>query len=171
MLGGIWQLDAEAAFNRLDQSSQLFNLDASGDYVELPFPSGSGDVTEVRYEVILTHGRTLVEDLTIQLGGGEYSELAQTGPGGLTRRYLHPRVLPRLPGSQKKISMSHSSSAASSASCPSVTFSPAYSSTRTMPMRGMSNSSRRRVGKPILRSKKASVSGAPARSSYTPLAR
>ena len=91
-LGGNWQLDAEAAFNRLDQASQLYNLDATGDLVEIPFPSGTGGVTEDRYEMILTYGRSFSEGLTIQLGaGGEYSNLTQKGPGGLTRTFWRPK--------------------------------------------------------------------------------
>jgi len=92
MLGGNWQIDAEAAFNRLNQSAQLFTLDAAENFIEIPFPSGSGGVTEDRYEVILTHGRTLAKGLTMQLGvGGEYSKLAQTGVGGLTRAFWRPK--------------------------------------------------------------------------------
>lgn len=92
MLGGDWQLDAEAAFNRLNQSASLFNLDPTGDFVEIPFPNSSGGVTEDRYESILTHSRTLVEGLSMQLGAGaEYSTLAQTGPDGLTRRFWRPK--------------------------------------------------------------------------------
>jgi hypothetical protein len=92
MLGGNWQLDAEAAFNRLNQSAQLLTLDAAENFIEIPFPSGSGGVSEDRYEVILTHGRTLAKGLTMQLGvGGEYSKLAQTGVGGLTRAFWRPK--------------------------------------------------------------------------------
>ena len=92
MVGGSWQLDAEAAFNRLDQVSRLFNLDAAGDFVEIPFPGGSGGVTEDRYEMILNHNRTLAKGLTVQLGaGGEYSKLVQTGPGGLAREFWRPK--------------------------------------------------------------------------------
>jgi hypothetical protein len=92
MLGGNWQVDAEAAFNRLDQSAQLFNLDPAGSFVEIAFPAGTGGVTEDRYETILTHSRVLGKGLTLQVGaGGEYSKLAQTGPGGLTRTFLRPK--------------------------------------------------------------------------------
>lgn len=92
MLGGSWELDGEAAFNRLDQTAQLFNLNPSGDFVELAFPGGSGGVTEDRYEAILTHSRTLASGLTLQLGlGGEYSKLVQTGAGGLSRPFWRPK--------------------------------------------------------------------------------
>ncbi len=92
MLGGSWQLDAEAAFNRLDQVGQLFTLDTAGEFVEIPFPGGSGGVTEDRYELILNHNRTLATGLTVQLSaGGEYSKLVQTGAGGLTRTFWRPK--------------------------------------------------------------------------------
>ncbi len=92
MLGGDWQLDAEAAFNRLDRTARLFELDPAGDLVEIPFPAGSGGVTEDRYELILNYNRTLAPGWTLQLGaGGEYSKLAQTGPGGLTRTFWRPK--------------------------------------------------------------------------------
>jgi hypothetical protein len=91
MLGGNWQLDAEAAYNRLEQESGLFGLDM-GELVEIPLPQGSGGVTEDRYEMILTHGRPLADNLSLQLGmGGEYSKLSQTGPGGLTRTFWRPK--------------------------------------------------------------------------------
>ncbi|HEY0962560.1 MAG TPA: TonB-dependent receptor, partial [Pseudomonadales bacterium] len=84
-LGGDWQLAAEAAFNRLEQGSQLFNRTPDGGYTEVPLPRSSGEVTEDRYEMILTHSRTFASDVSMQLGaGGEISELAQSGPGGLT---------------------------------------------------------------------------------------
>jgi len=92
MLGGDWQVDGEAAFNRLDRSAQLFELDASGNFVALPFPDGTGGVTEDRYETVLTHSRSLADNLTIQIGaGGEYSTLSQTGANGLTRSFWRPK--------------------------------------------------------------------------------
>ncbi|MFB0613458.1 TonB-dependent receptor plug domain-containing protein [Aurantiacibacter poecillastricola] len=92
MLGGDWQLDAEAAFNRLDQSAQLFELGANGEFVELDFPGGTGGVTEDRYEMILTHSRSLASGLSLQIGaGGEYSTIAQTGANGLTRSFWRPK--------------------------------------------------------------------------------
>ncbi len=92
MVGGSWQLDAEAAFNSLDQVSRLFNLEPTGDFSEIPFPEGTARVTEDRYEVVLNHNRTLAKGLTVQLGvGGEYSKLAQAGAGGLTRTFWRPK--------------------------------------------------------------------------------
>ncbi len=92
MLGGNWEVDLEAAYNRLDQTSQLFNLDIAGGLVEVPLPNSAGEVTEDRYEMILTHGRNLPGGITMQLGmGGERSTLAQTGPSGLTRNFWRPK--------------------------------------------------------------------------------
>ncbi len=92
MLGGSWQLDAEAAFNRLDRTASLFELDPTGEFVEIDFSNGTGGVTEDRYEMILSHNRSLSDDLTLQIGaGGEYSTLTQTGPGGLTRSFWRPK--------------------------------------------------------------------------------
>ena len=92
MLGGGWQLDAEAAFNRYEREAQFFDLDSGGEYVEVPLPGSSGGVTEDRYESILTHNRSLADNLTVQIGAGaEHSTLSQTGPQGLTRSFLRPK--------------------------------------------------------------------------------
>lgn len=92
MLGGSWQWDAEAAFNRLNRMAQLFDLAPSGEYIDVPFPNATGGVTEDRYETILTHSRSLADNLTMQLGaGGEYSTIAQTGENGLTRSFWRPK--------------------------------------------------------------------------------
>ncbi len=92
MLGGNWQVATEAAFNRLDQTSQLFNLDLAENLVEVTLPNSAGEVTEDRYEMILSYGRTLLSGFTMQLGlGGEKSKLAQTGPNGLTRNFWRPK--------------------------------------------------------------------------------
>ena len=92
MLGGNWELDGEAAFNRYDQVARLFDLAPGGDFVETPFPGGIGGVKEDRYEVILNDGMTLAKGLTLNAGiGGEYSQIAQTGPGGLVRSFWRPK--------------------------------------------------------------------------------
>ncbi|MFC1841109.1 TonB-dependent receptor domain-containing protein, partial [Thermodesulfobacteriota bacterium] len=92
MLGGNWQLDTEAAFNRFDQASQLYNLDTNSSFAEIQLPNSTGGVTEDRYEMILTHGRSIREGFTMQLGaGGEYSKLAQAGSGGLERTFWRPK--------------------------------------------------------------------------------
>lgn len=92
MLDGDWQLDGEAAFNKLDQTARLFEIDADGNAVELSFPEGTGGVSERRYESILSYGRSLTQRLKLQTGAGfEYSRLAQEGSGGLTRSFWRPK--------------------------------------------------------------------------------
>ena len=92
MFGANWQLDGEAAFNKLDQVAQLFILDPTGEFDEIAFPGGTGGVTEDRYEAILNYNDTLATGLSLQVGvGGEYSKLVQTGPGGLARTFWRPK--------------------------------------------------------------------------------
>lgn len=87
-----WQISGEAAYNSLDNVSQLFILDPFGDFVAIPFPGGTGRVSEDRYESLLTVGRPLSSKVTAQLvAGGEYSTLVQEGPGGKSRSFLRPK--------------------------------------------------------------------------------
>jgi hypothetical protein len=86
------QLSGEAAFNSLDRVSSFFLLDPSGDFVEIPFPGGSGKVSEDRYESLVTVARPLSDSLTAQLvAGGEYSTLVQEGAGGKSRSFFRPK--------------------------------------------------------------------------------
>lgn len=92
MLGGDWQLSAEAAFNRLDQFAGLFALSPAGEFYRVPFPAGTGGVTEDRYESMLSFGRPITSSLSFQLAvGGEYSRIAQTGSNALARTFLRPK--------------------------------------------------------------------------------
>lgn len=93
MLGGDWQISAEAAFNRLDNVASLFAFDdAAGEFVEIPFPSGIGGVREDRYESILSYGTQLTTGLTLQLAAGmERSTIAQTGVAANSRTFRRPK--------------------------------------------------------------------------------
>ena len=93
MLGGDFQFAGEAAFNRYNGEAHIFDLDAGGvNFVEVPFPAGTGGVTEDRYEAVLTHGRQLADNLSFQIGvGGEYSKISQTGSQGLVRSFRRPK--------------------------------------------------------------------------------
>ena len=93
MFGGDWELSGEAAFNSLDNLAALFTLDpVGGEFVERPFPGGSGGVTEDRYEGLLSFSRPLSKKLSFQIvGGAERSTLTQTGPNGLTRSFFRPK--------------------------------------------------------------------------------
>jgi hypothetical protein len=88
------QLSAEGAFNSLDNVSHFFILGSDGEYEEIPLPGGTATVKEDRYEVMASLGRPLTPKLSIQLAaGGEYSNLRQTGPGGLSRTFWRPKGL------------------------------------------------------------------------------
>ena len=93
MFGGDWQLSGEGAFNKLDNVARLGSLDpVSGDFVETPFPEGTGVVMEDRYEGLLSFGRPLTKTLSFQIvAGAEHSTIEQTGVNGLTRSFFRPK--------------------------------------------------------------------------------
>lgn len=92
MLGGDWQLSGEAAFNRLHNVADFALLTPAGAFRSIPFPSGTGGVTEDRYEAILSFGRPLANNLSLQASvGGEYSKIAQTGADALSRTFKRPK--------------------------------------------------------------------------------
>ena len=92
MFGGDWQLSGEAAFNKLDNVAGLFTLDPAGNFVEVPFPEGTGTVKEDRYESLLSFGRPLTRTLSFQIiAGAEHSTIEQTGVNGLTRSFFRPK--------------------------------------------------------------------------------
>ncbi|WP_126176840.1 TonB-dependent receptor plug domain-containing protein [Tsuneonella rigui] len=92
MFGGDWQLSAEAAYNTLDNVSGLFTLDPNGQFIEIPYPEGTGGVKEDRYEAMLSFGRKLTDTLSFQIvGGAETSTISQTGANGLTRSFFRPK--------------------------------------------------------------------------------
>lgn len=88
------QLSGEAAFNSLDNVSHFFILRSNGEYEEIPLPGGTATVKEDRYEGMASFARTLSPKLSVQLAaGGEYSNLRQTGAGGLSRAFWRPKGL------------------------------------------------------------------------------
>ncbi|WP_156172075.1 TonB-dependent receptor plug domain-containing protein [Aurantiacibacter gangjinensis] len=91
--GADWQLSAEAAFNRLDQVGRLFAFDPlANEYVEVDFDGGVGGVREDRYEALLSVGFPVTDTLSVQLtGGGEYSQLSQTGDNSRARSFQRPK--------------------------------------------------------------------------------
>lgn len=92
--GGVndWQLSLEGALNRLDIENDLLNRNAAGEFVPVAGGATASIVDERRAQAILTYGRPLSPTLTVQAAvGGEYSELSQTGAGGLTRSFVRPK--------------------------------------------------------------------------------
>lgn len=87
-----WQLSLERAFNSLDQKGGLFELDPSGNFVEVPFPEGTGKVTEVRYEGLATFSRPLASNLDLQVAGGaEISNLDRVDDDQPARHFFRPK--------------------------------------------------------------------------------
>jgi hypothetical protein len=87
-----WQISFERAFNSLDQKGGLFRLNDTGDFVEVPFPEGTGKVTELRYEAIATLSRPLASNLDVQLAaGGEISHLDRVDDDQPARKFFRPK--------------------------------------------------------------------------------
>ncbi|MBX7502126.1 TonB-dependent receptor plug domain-containing protein [Qipengyuania sp. YG27] len=87
-----WQLSGEAAFNRLDRRSKLFELAPNGEFQQLAFPQGNGGVTEDRYETSLSFSRALSKTLSIQvIGAIEFSKIEQTGSAANSRSFKRPK--------------------------------------------------------------------------------
>lgn len=90
--GGEWQISAEGAFNSLDNTSRLFELQPDANFHELPFAGGTAKVKEDRYQMIGSYGRPVTPSLTMKLSAGaEYSQLSQVGGGGTTRQFYRPK--------------------------------------------------------------------------------
>ena len=93
--GGVneWQVSLEGALNRLDVVNNLFALDAgAARSCRSPAQLTESVVEERRAEAILTYGRPLSPTVTLQAAiGGEYSELVQSGAGGLSRQFIRPK--------------------------------------------------------------------------------
>ena len=87
-----WQVSLERAFNSLDQKGKLFELDPSGEFVEVDFPEGTGKVAEVRYEGIGTLSRPLTSNLDLQVAvGGEISRLDRLDDDQPARNFFRPK--------------------------------------------------------------------------------
>jgi len=87
-----WQVSFERAFNYLDQKGGLFDLNSERQFVEVPFPEGSGKVTEVRYEGIVTLSRPLAKNLDMQLAAGaEISKLDRVTDNEPARKFFRPK--------------------------------------------------------------------------------
>ena len=87
-----FQLSGEAAFNRLARVTSLFELDGTGQFVRIPFPGGTGGVSEDRYETSLSISKELSSTLSVQaIGALEFSTIEQTGDGANSRSFKRPK--------------------------------------------------------------------------------
>jgi outer membrane receptor for ferrienterochelin and colicins len=86
-----WSVSAEAAHNYLDSESELLEL-VGDEFVPQPLDDPQTRVEEKSGQVILSYGRPLASNLTLQVQiGGEYSQLEQSGARGLTRQFWRPK--------------------------------------------------------------------------------
>ena len=109
MWGAEWQIAGEAAFNRLNRVSGLFELAPDGRYVPIDFPEGTGGVTEDRYETTISFSRPLATSLSLQMtAGAEFSTITQSGSAANARSFQRPKgslSLAWQPGSGLDISL------------------------------------------------------------------
>ena len=86
------QVSLERAFNSLDQRGERSILSPDGEFEEIPFPEGSGKVTETRYEAIGTFSRALSSKLDLQVAaGGEISKLERVDGDLPPRKFFRPK--------------------------------------------------------------------------------
>jgi hypothetical protein len=87
-----WQVSFERAFNSLDQKGRLFHLSPDEEFVEVPFPEGTGKVTEVRYEGLGTFSRPLSSNVDLQVAAGaEVSDLDRVDDDQPARHFFRPK--------------------------------------------------------------------------------
>jgi len=87
-----WQWSLEGALNQLENSATLDTLQTDGSFVSVPLPGADAKVREKRAETTVSYGRPLTGKLTLQASlGAEYSQIAQSGPQGLTRSFVRPK--------------------------------------------------------------------------------
>lgn len=87
-----WQFSLEGAINKLDTTADLKLLNTAGQFVAVPLPGSDAVVEEKRAEIGLSYGRPLSSRLTLQTSlGAEYSQIVQSGAGGLTRSFIRPK--------------------------------------------------------------------------------
>jgi len=82
----------EGARNYLSIVSSLSERDAAGVLQPVALDGATARVTEDRFDGGLTWSRGLAQNLQLQVSaGGEYSQISQTGPLGLTRTFGRPK--------------------------------------------------------------------------------
>ena len=87
-----WVVSFERAFNWLSQKGALYQLNPQEGFEQVPFPGGSGRVTELRYEALATFNRPLSPKLDLQVAGGaEISHLDLTSDPAPARKFFRPK--------------------------------------------------------------------------------
>jgi len=87
-----WQVSLERAYNYLDQKGTFSELNSAGEFVQVPFPNGTGRVEEVRYEALGTLSRPLKPNLDLQVAvGAEISRLDRVDGDLPARKFFRPK--------------------------------------------------------------------------------
>jgi outer membrane receptor for ferrienterochelin and colicins len=87
-----WQISLEGARNFLDSTAELYELTPSDVFEPRQLDGANSRVEEKRAQIILSYGRPLAKNLTLQTTlGGEYSKLTQTGENGQIRSFIRPK--------------------------------------------------------------------------------
>lgn len=82
----------ERAYNKLNQTGELYLLSPDGTFLPVDYPAGTGGVQEVRHEVMIGARRPLGERLTGQLSlGVEHSDLERALGDTPTSRFFRPK--------------------------------------------------------------------------------
>lgn len=90
--GSDWQIALEGAYNLLDVDAELALLRPDGSFQPVVFGGERTRVDEKRAEASLSWSRALASNLTAQLNlGVEFSQLATSGAGGLSRSFIRPK--------------------------------------------------------------------------------
>ena len=70
----------------------MFQLNSQREFVQVPFPEGTGKVTEVRYEALGSFSRPLASNLDLQLAAGaETSTLDRVDDDEPARKFFRPK--------------------------------------------------------------------------------
>ena len=95
LLGVSFELGSEVAYNRLDNSTQLFVLDAAGGRTQIALPIDDATVDELRTETYVNAGRSLGKTLRLDASlAFETSKLTVSGDAAEQRtlRFLKPSL-------------------------------------------------------------------------------
>ncbi len=89
--GHDWQISAETAFNFVERTTQIFELE-NGAFAPIILDDPSVRVEEDRAEFALTHSRALTPNLDLQASiGVEQSTLTQSGNAANSREFVRPK--------------------------------------------------------------------------------
>lgn len=87
-----WQFSLEGAYNFLDRTSELLELDSNGIFQEEPLDDASARVEEYRGDASLSFSRALSSKLNLQtILGAEISNISQDGANGVSRTFFRPK--------------------------------------------------------------------------------